>query len=173
MGATDFEFSFTAENYAISYPFVFENPGWYMFILNQTLFKPTVVSTSLPRSQTQTASDPQSDDHTCQAPIISQDTFFATQSFSVGPAPTENLTGWATQSAYTVFADVSAETPGTLPIDPQAMTPHERVAVGLGVTAGILAAIGVIVTIWWLRRKRRHEAEVSPRFDLTEKGTVF
>lgn len=60
-----------------------------------------------------------------------------------------------------MFADVSAETPGTLPIDPQAMTPHERVAVGLGVTAGILAAIGVVVTILWLRRKRRYEAEVS------------
>lgn len=102
----------------------------------------------------------QSGDHTCQAPIISQDTFFATQSFSVGPAPTQNLTGWASLPAYTVFADVSAETPGTLPIDPQAMTPHERVAVGLGVTAGILAAIGVVVTILWLRRKRRYEAEV-------------
>lgn len=105
--------------------------------------------------------DPQSEDHTCVAPIISQDTFFATQSFSVAPAPTENLTGWASQAAYTVFADVSAETPGTLPIDPQAMTPHERVAVGLGVTAGILAAIGVVATIWWLRRRRRYEAEAS------------
>ena len=131
-----------------------------MFILNQTFSKPTVVSNFRARDP-QKPADTQSNDHTCQAPILSQDTFFATQSFSVGPSPTANLTGYATQAAYTVFADVSTETPGNLPIDPQAMTSHEKVAVGLGVTAGILAAIGVVATIWWLRRKRRFEAEVS------------
>lgn len=105
--------------------------------------------------------DIQSQDHTCQDPIISQDTFFATQSFSVGPAPTDNMAGFASPSAYTVFADVSVQTPGSLPFDPQAMTASERLGVGLGVTAGVLAVIAAVGAIWWLRRKRRYESEVS------------
>lgn len=105
--------------------------------------------------------DSQSDDHTCQDPILAQDTFFATQSFSVGPAPTDNYSGWATPSAYTVFADVSAQTPGALPVDPQAMSGSEKLGVGLGISLGVLIAVGVVGVLWWLRRKRRYEVEVS------------
>jgi hypothetical protein len=34
----------TAEDFSISYPFVFEKPGYYMFVINQTWLQPTVVS---------------------------------------------------------------------------------------------------------------------------------
>lgn len=37
----------TAENWAISYPFRFETPGWYMFVVNQTWLQPTVVCNSM------------------------------------------------------------------------------------------------------------------------------
>jgi hypothetical protein len=92
--------------------------------------------------------------------MISQDTFFATQSFSVLPQPTDNLHGFASPSPYTVFADVSRDMPGRLPIDPQKMTPHEKLAVGLGVSAGILAFIGMVAAIFILRRRRRDHDEV-------------
>lgn len=38
--------SATAEDFSISYPFVFEKPGYYMFVINQTWLQPTVVSNS-------------------------------------------------------------------------------------------------------------------------------
>jgi len=38
------ERSFTAENYAISYPFTFFDSGWYMLIINQTMLKPSIAS---------------------------------------------------------------------------------------------------------------------------------
>jgi hypothetical protein len=42
------EISFTAENYAISYPFTFFESGWYMLIINQTMLKPSIVSPTFP-----------------------------------------------------------------------------------------------------------------------------
>lgn len=36
-----------AENYPISYPYIFHQPGWYMFVLNQTWLQPTIVSPSI------------------------------------------------------------------------------------------------------------------------------
>lgn len=125
-----------------------------MLILNQTFLQPSIVR---PRPVKRS---PQSD-HTCRNPIVSQDTFFATQSFSVAPRPTDNLNGFAVPLAYTVFADVSKQMPGELPIDPQATTPHERLAVGLGVTAGIIGLVGIFATVLWLRKQRRRKAEVS------------
>ena len=123
---------------------------------NQSNNAPTLHRTLRGRSD---AND-QSSEHTCQNPMISQDTFFATQSFSVLPQPTDNLHGFASPSAYTVFADVSRKMPGRLPIDPQKMTPHEKLAVGLGVAAGILAFLGMVAAIIILRKRRRDHDEV-------------
>jgi hypothetical protein len=36
-------FRATAENWVLSYPFVFNEPGWFMFVVNQTWLQPTVV----------------------------------------------------------------------------------------------------------------------------------
>jgi hypothetical protein len=48
MGMTDHtDDRFTAENYAISYPFTFSKSGWYMLIINQTMLQPTIVSSQL------------------------------------------------------------------------------------------------------------------------------
>jgi hypothetical protein len=33
----------TVEDYSIGYPYQFANPGWYMFVLNQTYIQPTIV----------------------------------------------------------------------------------------------------------------------------------
>jgi hypothetical protein len=44
----DVEDRFTAENYAISYPFTFFESGWYMLIINQTMLKPSTVSLIFP-----------------------------------------------------------------------------------------------------------------------------
>jgi len=158
------EIRFTAENYAISYPFTFFESGWYMLIINQTMLKPSIVS---PSPSLKPQADRQSSDHQCQNPFVSQDIFFATQSFSVSPAPTDNLKGYAIPSPYTVFAEVSKQQPGRLPIDPQKMTSHEKLGVGLGVSAGILAFIGMVISIFLLRKRRRDFAEVRP---LTSRG---
>jgi hypothetical protein len=72
------------------------------------------------------------------------------------------LKGIATPSAYTVFVDVSKEMPGRLPIDPQKMTSSEKLGVGLGVSVGILAFIGMVIAIFMLRKRRRDFAEVRP-----------
>jgi hypothetical protein len=37
------DFRETVEDYSIGYPYQFANPGWYMFVLNQTYIKPTIV----------------------------------------------------------------------------------------------------------------------------------
>jgi len=115
-----------------------------------------------PQPPTGNKANKQSSDHKCQNPFVSQDMFFATQSFSVSPAPTDNLKGYAIPSPYTVFADVSKQMPGRLPIDPQKMTSSEKLGVGLGVTAGILAFIGMVIAIFMLRKRRRDFAEVRP-----------
>jgi hypothetical protein len=115
-----------------------------------------------PHLPTRRKAKKQSSDHKCQNPFISQDIFFATQSFSVSPAPTDNMNGYAIPSPYTVFADVSRQVPGRLPIDPQKMTSHEKLGVGLGVSAGILAFIGMVIAIFLLRKRRRDFAEVRP-----------
>lgn len=48
--------SATAEDFSISYPFVFEKPGYYMFVINQTWLQPTAVSSSSNIAQTHTES---------------------------------------------------------------------------------------------------------------------
>jgi hypothetical protein len=121
----------------------------------------------MPHLPTKVQANKQSSDHKCQNPFVSQDIFFATQSFSVSPAPTDNMNGYAIPSPYTVFAEVSKQQPGRLPIDPQAMTSHEKLGVGLGVSAGILAFIGMVIAIFMLRKRRRDFAEVRP---LTPRG---
>jgi hypothetical protein len=42
------------------------------------------------------------------------------------------------------------------------MTSHEKLGVGLGVSAGILAFIGMVIAIFMLRKRRRDFAEVRP-----------
>lgn len=63
---------------------------------------------------------------------------------------------------------MSVQTPGALPVDPQAMTASERLGVGLGVTGGVLAVVGVVGAIWWMRRKRKFQSEVSYRTPVTQ-----
>ena len=52
----DVEDRFTAENYAISYPFTFFESGWYMLIINQTMLKPSIVSSTYPPKSKLTSS---------------------------------------------------------------------------------------------------------------------
>ena len=54
--------------------------------------------------------------------------------------------------------------PGKLPIDPQKMTSGEKLGVGLGVSAGIIAFIGMVIAIIMLRKRRRDFAEVRHSF---------
>ncbi|RSH87029.1 hypothetical protein EHS25_003517 [Saitozyma podzolica] len=62
-------------------------------------------------------------------------------------------------SAYTLFAAVSTDTPGSLPIDPEPTSDKQKLAVGLGVAGGVIALVLMGVTMLFVRKKRRMEAE--------------
>lgn len=61
----------------------------------------------------------------------------------------------------TVFADVTWQTAGALPYDPKPASGADKLALGLGVTGAIVAVVAVAAMIWWARRRRKYEAEVS------------
>ncbi|KAL7422935.1 hypothetical protein Q5752_002233 [Cryptotrichosporon argae] len=127
-------------NYAYSYAFSFAQTGWHMLILNETWVKPTIFN------------------DTCVYPLVSAFSFFATQTFSVRPSATHSNISSPT-SAYTVWADVSTQTPGDLPIDPAPTTDRQALAVGLGVAFGLLGLAGIVLTMWLVRKRRRRREE--------------
>ncbi|ORY28043.1 hypothetical protein BCR39DRAFT_449243, partial [Naematelia encephala] len=133
----------TAEEFPIAYPFLFQRTGWYMFVLNQTWLQANITS-----------------DNTCSDPLVGQRNFFASQTFSISPLPT---TGGpeppSPSTAFTVFPAVVTTTPGSLPVDPHDATKGERLGVGLGVAAGILGLILIVLTVWRVRQKRQIDAE--------------
>ncbi|WWC98294.1 hypothetical protein V866_005185 [Kwoniella sp. B9012] len=132
----------TAENYAVAWPFILLEHGWYMFVINQTYMQVNVTS-----------------NNQCTLPIIQQESFFATQTFSIGPAPTYSPGPVAPSSGYTVFAEVSTHTPSDLPIDPHHASKGEKLAIALGVTGAILGIAIMIAVMWFIRKKRKMERE--------------
>ncbi|WVR08744.1 hypothetical protein IAU60_005802 [Kwoniella sp. DSM 27419] len=113
-----------------------------MFVVNQTYMQVNVTS-----------------NNQCTLPILRQKSFFATQTFSVGPLPTIKPPPRSPTSAYTVFAEVSTASPGTLPIDPHHATHGEKLAIALGVTGGVLGLALILLVMWWVRKKRVMERE--------------
>ncbi|WVW80573.1 hypothetical protein I302_102559 [Kwoniella bestiolae CBS 10118] len=132
----------TAENYAVAWPFIFLQHGWYMFVVNQTYMQVNVTS-----------------NNQCTFPILQQESFFATQTFSIGSAPTYSPGPVAPSSGYTVFAEVSTHTPSDLPIDPHHASRGEKLAIALGVTGAILGIAIIIAVMWFIRKKRKMERE--------------
>lgn len=100
-------------------------------------------------------------DHICALPYITQNTFFATHLLSVRPLPTSGPMPPNPAPPHTVFAEVSLETPGRLPIDPGVMGRAATLGVGLGVTFGVLALIAAVGMLWWFHRRNKRQREVS------------
>ncbi|CAD6578254.1 MAG: hypothetical protein TREMPRED_002141 [Tremellales sp. Tagirdzhanova-0007] len=119
----------TVEDSPVSYPFVFQTSGWYMFVVNQTFIQPTVMS------------------------------FFAWQTLSIAPLPTVSPHPASPTAAYTVFAAVVTSMPTTLPINTQPTNAKEKLGVGLGVTGGIFGLLMIVVVVYWVKRKHRMEQE--------------
>ncbi|WWC72707.1 uncharacterized protein I206_106671 [Kwoniella pini CBS 10737] len=142
----------TAENYAVAWPFIFLEHGWYMFVVNQTYMQVNVTS-----------------NNQCAFPILQQESFFSTQTFSIGPAPTYSPGPKSPSSAYTVFAEVSTHTPSDLPIDPHSASKGEKLAIALGVTGAILGIAIIIAVMWFIRKKRIMEREALAFSRLSQK----
>ncbi|TYJ53889.1 hypothetical protein B9479_005438 [Cryptococcus floricola] len=132
----------TVERSAVAYSFKFEEPGWYMFVVNQTYMQANVTS-----------------NNQCTHPILQQDSFFATQTFSISPRPTWSPGPLAPTSAYTVWAAVTTSTPGDLPYDEQPMSKSQKLGVALGAAGGVLGVAFIVAVLWWVRNKRRMESE--------------
>ncbi|EAL21820.1 hypothetical protein CNBC5210 [Cryptococcus deneoformans B-3501A] len=132
----------TAENFPIGYPFRFATPGWYMFVVNQTYMQANIT-----------------ENNQCTWPILQQKSFFATQIFSLAAYPTVSPGPASPTSAYTVWADVSTTTPGSLPIDAEPTTEGQKLGLALGIAGGVLGLAIIASIIWWVRKKRNLEAE--------------
>lgn len=132
----------TAENFPIGYPFRFTTPGWYMFVVNQTYMQANIT-----------------ENNQCSWPILQQKSFFATQIFSLAAYPTVSPGPASPTSAYTVWADVSTTTPGSLPIDAEPTTEGQKLGLALGIAGGVLGLAIIASIIWWVRKKRNLEAE--------------
>lgn len=131
-----------------------------MFVVNQTWIQPTVVRLARAHRSISPAADMQTN-NTCQLPLISQRSFFSWQTMSIRPAPNQTPGPADPTSAYTVFAEVTTNTPSSLPYEKQATTAGQKLAVGLGVTGAVIALICIGGVIWWVRKKRLMEREVS------------
>ncbi|KAK4684938.1 ATP-dependent metalloprotease, partial [Tremellales sp. Uapishka_1] len=134
----------TAENTAVGYPFTFDKPGYYMYVVNQTWVQLTVDTAT----------------NTCSLPLISETSFFATLIFSLSPLPTTLPSPVAPSSAYTVFADVTTSTPGSLPVDPAPVSTGQKFAIGFGILGAVLGLGHIVGVVLYVRKKRRDEAEV-------------
>ncbi|WRT70836.1 uncharacterized protein IL334_007835 [Kwoniella shivajii] len=132
----------TAGNYAFGWPFIFVEHGWYMFVVNQTYLQVNVTS-----------------NNQCTFPILQQKSFFSTQTFSIGPAPTYSPGPVVPSSAYTVFAEVTTNTPSDIPSDPHHASKGERLAIALGVVGALLGVAIIIAVMWFIRKKRKMERE--------------
>ncbi|ODN83074.1 hypothetical protein L202_01296 [Cryptococcus amylolentus CBS 6039] len=132
----------TVEKSAVAYSFKFEEPGWYMFVVNQTYMQANVTS-----------------NNQCTRPILQQDSFFATQTFSISPRPIWSPGPQAPTSAYTVWAAVTTSTPGNLPYDEQPMSKSQKLGVALGAAGGVLGVAFIVAVVWWVRNKRKMESE--------------
>ncbi|WVQ86122.1 hypothetical protein IAT38_008290 [Cryptococcus sp. DSM 104549] len=133
----------TVENYAVGYPFRFEDPGWYMFVVNQTYMQANVTS----RNQ-------------CTHPILQQKSFFSTHTFSIAPRPTTAPGPVSPASAYTVWAAVTTSTPGSLPIDLQPATDKEKLYIAIGAAGGALGLAVIVAVMWWVRKRQKMKSEV-------------
>ncbi|WVO17344.1 hypothetical protein L204_105036 [Cryptococcus depauperatus] len=133
----------TVENSVVEYPFKFEKPGWYMFVVNQTYMQANVTS-----------------NNQCTLPILQQKSFFATQSFSIASKPTYSPGPVAPTSAYTVWAQVSTHTPSSLPYSPQPTTSKEKLAIALGSVGAVLGLACIVGAVWWVRKRRQMKAEL-------------
>jgi hypothetical protein len=98
---------------------------------------------------------------TCAYPLVFVRSFFSTQTISLAPYPTVSPGPADPTSAYTLFAAVSTDTPGSLPIDPEPTSDKQKLAVGLGVAGGVIALVLMGVTMLFVRKKRRMEAQVG------------
>ncbi|WVQ95337.1 hypothetical protein IAU59_002433 [Kwoniella sp. CBS 9459] len=142
----------TAGNWPFAFPFQFIIPGWYMFVVNQTFMQVNVTSSNQ-----------------CTHPILQQESFFSTQTFSIAPRPTGQAPPLSPDSAYTVFAEVSTNLPGDLPIDPHAATKGEKLAIALGVAGALLGLALIILIMWWVRKKRKMDREALAFSRLSQK----
>ncbi|KAI5450753.1 hypothetical protein NCC49_002761 [Naganishia albida] len=125
-----------------TFPLRFEKSGWHQFVINTTWGRPTI-----------TGDYPSTN---CSLPINQQYTFFGTKAFSVAPSPT---TGGLIKAApaFTVWTDLTWKTPAPLPLDAHKDSKEQKIIVGLSI-AGVFVAIGTIVAIMWLIRRRRKAA---------------
>lgn len=132
-----------------------------MFVINQTYSKPTIVSDASVRHF---GADPVAQvDRKCQEPLVSVASFFATQTVSIAAQPTETSGPVSPKSAYTVFAAVSTKLPSNLPLEQRAATRSESLIIGLSVFGALLAVVSVGLWLYWVRKKRKMEAEVGLR----------
>jgi len=131
-----------------------------MFVINQTWIQPTIAS--LISSPLCSHRADGKSNNTCMLPLLSQKSFFSFQTLSIGPAPTYAAQPVDPTMSFTVFADVSTQTPSSLPRDRQPATSAQKVTLGFGIVGAVLliALIGGIV--WWVRKKHKMEREVSP-----------
>ncbi|WVF67771.1 hypothetical protein IAT40_002531 [Kwoniella sp. CBS 6097] len=141
-----------AGNWPFAFPFQFLVPGWYMFVVNQTFMQVNVTASNQ-----------------CTHPILRQESFFSTQTFSIAPRPTGQAPPLSPTSDFTVFADVSTSLPGDLPIDPHAASKGEKLAIALGVTGALLGLALIISIMWWVRKKRKMDREALAFSRLSQK----
>ncbi|WVQ70797.1 hypothetical protein IAR50_000319 [Cryptococcus sp. DSM 104548] len=133
----------TIDKSPVAYSFKFDEPGWYMFVVNQTYMQANVTS-----------------NNQCTHPILQQDSFFAIQTFSISPRPTWSPGPVAPTSGYTVWAAVTTSTPGALPYDEQPTSKSQKLGVALGATGAAVAVAIMVAVLWWVRKKRKMESEV-------------
>ncbi|OCF45518.1 hypothetical protein I317_00419 [Kwoniella heveanensis CBS 569] len=139
-------------NWPFAFPFKFLVPGWYMFVVNQTFIQVNVTSSNQ-----------------CTHPILQQESFFSTQTFSIAPRPTGQAPPLSPSSAFTVFAEVSTNLPGDLPIDPHAASKGEKLAIALGVAGALLGLALIVLIMWWVRKKRKMDREALAFSRLSQK----
>lgn len=87
--------------------------------------------------------------------------FFATHLFSVAQVPTTGIKPLAPTGAYTTWATVTTALPPTLPAPAHVFGQGEKVGIAVGVTAAGVGVIGVVLFMWWLKRRRFIKGEVS------------
>lgn len=143
------------DNWSYSYGFKFDKPGWYMYVINETWVQPTVVSASTWRKLTLAQ-----ENNMCGYPIVSDISFFATQSISV-KAYSTGLEPVSPTALNTIWNSVSTALPSDPPFDVQKTTKRQGLAIGLGFMAAGLGVILIILTIFWVRSRHRAQREVS------------